>query len=295
MSVKMKNVDQKRKDAEKIKVEDIMVKDVAYVEIPADREKVLDVIRERQVSGIPVVKDGRVLGMVTRGDLLRKPEEEQVAMLMRRNPVTISHRSNIYEASKLLIEKGIRRLPVVEDDKLLGIITVADIVRVISKLDYDDPIGKYTKDNVIALWENIPLPVAGRMMELAGIKAAPVLNNNFELTGIITDRDLINAAMIEDKTEISDMSSADDQDEWAWEGMRGALRIYYSVRKIKLPDRLVKDVMVKDIITATKTSTVSDCARKMIRNKFDQLPVISANRKLIGMLFDRDLLNVFFR
>ncbi len=56
----------------------------------------------------------------------------------------------------------------------------------------------------------------------------------------------------------------------------------------------MKDVLVKDVVTVTRNSAVSDCARKMSENKFDQLPVISARGKLTGMLIDRDLLRVLF-
>jgi CBS domain-containing protein len=72
--------------------------------------------------------------------------------------------------------------------------------------------------------------------------------------------------------------------------MRDTMSIYYSVSRIKVPNVLANDVMVKDLITAASISGVSDCARKMKRSKIDQMPVVNANQKLIGILRDRDLL-----
>lgn len=280
------------KAAERIKVGEVMTEDVAYVKLPGMRDDVLEVLRTRQVSGVPVVKGDEVVGIVTRRDLLKNPEEEQIVFLMQRDPVMISPDASIVEAARLLVKHGICRLPVVVGKKLVGIITVADIVREIAKLGIEKPIEKYVRREFLALWDETPLPVAGRIMELADVRAAPVLDAELKLVGIVTDQDLINAAVVEHSTESADMSLAHDEDEWTWEGMRGTMRIYYSVSKIKLPNKLIKEVMVKDVVTATKSSTVSDCAHKMSANDFNQLPVVSSRMKLIGILLDRDLLKV---
>ncbi|MCW3135494.1 MAG: CBS domain-containing protein [Canidatus Methanoxibalbensis ujae] len=283
-------------DKKNLRVADIMVRDVAYVSVPGTRAKILEVFRNRQISGVPVVKEGRVVGVVTRSDLLRKPEEEQIALLMRKNPVTVSPDVSIEEAANLMLTHGIRRLPVVVgDEELVGIISVADIVKVIADMECEMPVRYLLRGEAPAVWDEMPLPVAGRIMELAGWKAAAVINREMELVGIITDQDLINAAVVSERTEHSDLSLGADEDEWTWEGMRDALKIYYSVSKIELPrDKKVRDVMIHDVVTATKSSTVSECARKMHRGRFDQIPIVSSMGKLLDMLFDRDLLRIFF-
>ncbi len=276
-----------------IKVRDVMVEDVAYVSVPGTRDELMKICRSRYISGVPVVKDGKVVGVVTRQDLLKNPKEEQIALLMTRDPLTIEPDAGIREAAALMLANKIRRLPVVVDGKLVGIISVADIVRAIADLDITEAISNYMGDETVAVWDETPLPVVGRIMELAGVKAVPVLNTELELVGILTDRDLISAAVIEDRTMDSDLSLGSDEDKWSWEGMRDTMKLYYSISKISLPNKLVKDVMVKDPVTATRNSTVSECARVMSRNKFDQLPVVSARGKLVGLLFDRNLLKVF--
>ncbi|MCW3140995.1 MAG: CBS domain-containing protein [Methanophagales archaeon] len=283
----------KRREGEQIKVRDIMVEDVAYVTVPGTREEIMELCKERYISGVPVVKEGKVVGVVTRQDLLRNPDEEQIALLMSRNPITIGPEATIAEAARIIISHRIRRLPVVEEEKLVGIMTVADIVKKIAEMGYKAPIGNYVGDKTIAIWDEMPLSVVGRIMELGRVKAVPVLNLELELVGLVTDRDLINAAAIEDETEHSDLSLGADEDEWTWEGMRDTMKLYYGVSKMKLPDKLVREVMVKEVVTATRNCEVSECAVKMSENKFDQLPVVSTRGKLTGMLLDRDLLKVF--
>jgi len=285
-------VQNKEKQNGQTRVRDIMVENVAYVTLPGIREEIMKICKDRHISGVPVVKGGKVEGVVTRQDLLKNPNERQIALLMSRNPITISPEATIAEAARIILSRRIRRLPVVEGEKLVGIITVADIVREIAKGGYKAPIGNYMGEKTIAIWNEMPLSVAGRIMELGRVKAAPVLNLEFELVGLITDRDLINAAVIEDETGHSDLSLGADEDAWTWEGMRDTMKLYYGVSKIKLPDKRVSEVMVKEVVTATRNCEVNECAGKMSENKFDQLPVISTRGKLTGMLLDRNLLKV---
>jgi len=284
----------KGKESEGTKVRDVMVDDVAYVTVPGTREQLMAVCKSKHISGVPVLKEGQVVGVVTRQDVLRNRDEDQIALLMHRNPIIISPEATIAEAAEIIHSHGIRRLPVVVGEKLVGLISIADLIREIAKRDYKESISNYIGDVTMAAWDEMPLSVVGRIMELARVKAAPVLNLELELVGLITDLDLINVSVIEDTTEQSDLSLGSDEDAWTWEGMRDTMRLYYDVSKIKLPDKLVKEVLVKDVITVTRNSEVSDCARKMSENKFDQLPVISARGKLTGVLIDRDLLRVLF-
>ena len=277
---------------ENITVEDVMVREVASAELPGSRDEVLEILKTKHISGIPIVKNGELAGIVTRTDLLKHPEEEQIALLMTRNPVTITPDRPIAEAARVIVENKIRRLPVVEDHTLAGIITIADIVGAIAKLNITSPISEYIGDNVVSVWSETPIFVVGTIMELADVKAVPILDSNLALVGVASDKDLISASMIEDRTERSNMSAGSDDDAWTWESLRDTMSLYYSVSKIKLPDSPVKEVIrfKGEPETAVLSSEVSECARKMRRRRIDQLPVISSARNLLGLVRDKDLL-----
>ncbi|MBC7079613.1 MAG: CBS domain-containing protein [Methanothrix sp.] len=269
-----------------------MVRDVAYVSLPGTRDKVLKVLNERHVSGVPVVKNCTVVGMVTRTDLLRNPEEDQIAMLMTRNPYVVHPEDRLVDAAKLFVEKRVRRLPVVEDERLVGIISVADLVKVIASLNIDETIDKYFERNVVVVWAEMPLPVVGAIMEYAGVQACPVIDTDLQLVGIITDRDLIAKSVVEESLEKADADTAPEMDEWSWESQKEAISRYYQVSKITLKNVKVKEAMVQ-AITALRSSRVSECARTMSQKRIDQMPVVNAHRKLIGMLNDHNLLLPF--
>jgi CBS domain-containing protein len=269
-----------------------MVRDVASAELPGSRDEVLEILKRKHISGVPIVKNGELVGIVTRTDLLKNPEEEQIAILMTRNPITISPDNSIVEAARIILENNIRRLPVVEDHSLAGLITIADLVGTIAKLNIKTPIGGYIVNNVVSVWSETPLSVVGEIMELADVKAVPILDTNLTLVGVASDKDLINASIIEDKTEMTDMSAGSDDDAWTWESLRDTMSLYYSVAKIQLPSFPVKNIikLTGEPETAVLSSQVSDSARKMRRNRIDQLPVINSKRKLLGLLRDKDLL-----
>ena len=272
-----------------ILVRDVMVRDVAYVAIPGSRDDVLKTLQDRKVSGVPVIKKGEVVGMITRTDLLRNREEDQTALLMTRDPVVISPDKSIVEASRLLILHDIRRLPVVEGKELVGIITVADIVRVAADLGIKESIEPYLEKETVVLWSEMPLSVAGSIMEFAAVEACPVIDSNLRLVGMISDRDLIKTSVIEDTVEKTDMSADDGEDTWMWDRVMQTISKYYTVSRIKLKNILVSEAMVPPIM-AYKKDEVGKCASTMHKNRIDQMPVVTSSGKLMGMLKDKDIL-----
>ncbi len=267
-----------------------MTFDVVHVEIPGNRDDVLKILKRTGISGVPVVKNKKIVGIITRKDLLRKPEETQLGLLMTPKPVCIGPDADIRQAARLLVEHHIRRLPVVEDGHLLGLLSVSDLIHAIAHLKIKDEIKTKYTSNTFALWEETPLPVVGRIMEISGVDAIPILDNENKLKGIISERDLIRNSSIEDSVGVSDFSNGTDDDEWTWESIRDNHTISFGISKVQLPNRPVKLAMVKNVVAVPHNAEVSECALKMRRARVDQLPVINGDKQLVAMLYDRDLI-----
>jgi len=267
-----------------------MTSDVVHVEIPGNRDDVLKILKRTGISGVPVIKNKKLVGIITRKDLLRKPEETQLGLLMTAKPVTISPDADIQEAARLLVTNRIRRLPVVENGKLTGLLSVADLIHAIAQLKIRDEIKETFVSQTFALWEETPLPLVGRIMEISGVDAIPILDSESRLQGIISERDLIRSSSIEDSVGVSDFSNGTDDDEWTWESIRDMHTISYGISKVKLPDRPVKTAMVKNVVSVPQNAEVSECALKMRRARVDQLPVVNGDKRLVSMLFDRELI-----
>lgn len=273
-----------------MKVGEIMTQDVVYAEVPGASAEALDLILKKKLSGLPIVKRGtkKLLGIVTRNDFSRRPEESQLALLMTRDVVSISQDADVKDAAKIFLEKDFRRLPVVKDGELIGILTISDIIwKAVVRDVSDESIEKYMEENVNAMWEGTPLKVAYEIMRLSGTRAIPVLDSDGALVGIISDTDLLAVAQVKESTMKSEMSAGSEGDKWGWDSKNV---IYITKKSLVLPDKKVKDVMVKSVVTATKRTSISECAKKMAKTKVEQMPVIDAEGNIIGLIKDMDLL-----
>jgi len=267
-----------------------MTADVVHVEIPGNRDDVLKILKRTGISGVPVIKNKKIVGIITRKDLLRKPEETQLGLLMTAKPLTVEPDADLRDAARLLVTRHIRRLPVVEDGHLIGLLSVADVIHAIAQMKIKEEIKDAYTSKTFALWEETPLPVVGRVMEISGVDSIPILDEESHLVGILAERDLIRCTSIEDSVGVSDFSNGTDDDEWTWESIRDNHTISFGISKVQLPNRPVKLAMVKNVVTVPQNAEVSECALKMRRARVDQLPVVNGDKRLVGMLYDRDLI-----
>ena len=161
-----------------MKVEDVMTKVVRTVEPGTSLKDVALVLSELGISGVPVIKDGRVVGVVTEADILvkergsnpslgglfgllfdelaetgRKLHARTAGEAMTSPPITIAANRPVSEAAGLMTDRMVNRLPVVGDDgALLGIVTRADLVRAFVRSD--DEIAREIREDVVlrTLW-----------------------------------------------------------------------------------------------------------------------------------------------
>jgi CBS domain-containing protein len=142
-----------------MKVKDAMTADVKAIGPGRSLKDVAAILAANRISGLPVVDEGRVVGVVSEADILvkewaevphglsgllhrreatslaTKVEARTAGEAMSAPPITIEPWKSLSSAAALMIEKGVNRLPVVEDDQLLGILTRADLVRAFARSD----------------------------------------------------------------------------------------------------------------------------------------------------------------
>ncbi len=276
-------------------VKDCMQSDVIYVSVPGTREDVLQIMAEKQVNGVPVVKKGSktLVGIVTRTDLLRKADENQLAMLMNRDPGTVTPRTELKTATKLMLEKNYRRLPVVEKGNLVGLISIPDILG--ATLENDEKVGSkevidFVTREITAVWEQTPLPLTYMVMDMAGKNALVLINEGGGVSGMITVSDYIRLSEVTIEDNISTTFSGQDSSvEWGWTS-----KDFLVVTKkiLKLPNIPVSEAMTKNIINLSELTTISECVKTIRNEDIDQAPVLSAAGNLIGMIEDRNLLKL---
>ncbi len=268
-----------------------MSKNVVSVSVPGNREKVLDLMRKENKAVLPVVKEDTdiLVGLVTRSDLINNPDEEQIAMLMSRNLVTVHPSDDVVDAARKMIDNKVRRVPVVNDDgELVGIITSFDLVsKALTKITIDDAVEDYMITTVPTTWEKAPLNVAFETMNQFGLKSVLALDDDAKLSGILTETDFISE--IEIISERSEHSSTvgTEGDKWSWDSTSV---LYIEKNHLKFTDKVVADVAVGNVEVANSKTKVSDCAKKMKSLNIEQIPVIGVEGDLVGLVRASDLI-----
>lgn len=114
-------------------VDECMRRDVTTLDATMTRSEALDKISQTPHKGFPVMRDGAIVGILTKGDLLDRTGES-VAEVMTPDPISISSDAMLIKAISLMDAKGVNRIPVINGQKLVGIVTRADIIKALSEL-----------------------------------------------------------------------------------------------------------------------------------------------------------------
>ena len=277
-------------------VKRVMSKKVVSVSVPGSREKVLDLMRKENKAVLPVVKEdnNKLVGVVTRSDLINNPDEEQIAMLMSRNLIIACPDEVVEDVAERMIENDVRRVPVVNDDgELVGIITSFDIVsQALTKLELEDAVENYMITTVPTTWEKTPLNVAFESMKQFGLKSILALDDDAQLSGILTETDFIaESEIISERSEHSSTVGTEG-DKWSWDSTSV---LYIEKNHLKFTDKVVSDVAIGNVEVANSKTKVSDCAKKMKTLNIEQIPVIGVEGDLVGIVRASDLIKALVK
>jgi CBS domain-containing protein len=184
----------------------VMTQDVTSVKTSTKISEAIATMKKSNLGGLPVVDDGRaVKAIVTERDIVNlfadRTSGVTVAQLMSEKVVTALPKTTIFEAEKTMAGEGFRRLPIVADGRVAGIITAMDIVRffgcgeafaylrsgtIIQVLN--NPALEIASKTVTTVEPDVDVGQAAKVMREKNIGAMPVVKNE-KLVGIITERD----------------------------------------------------------------------------------------------------------
>jgi CBS domain-containing protein len=115
-----------------MKVKDIMTKDVVRAHPAMSVGEVTDLLAKHRITGVPVVDDdGAVVGLVSEYDLLSR-KGKTAGEVMTAGVISVNEETDVEDVRFLLVERRIRRVPVLAGRELVGIVSRSDIVRLMA-------------------------------------------------------------------------------------------------------------------------------------------------------------------
>lgn len=98
----------------------------------------IELMCEKNIGGLVIVESGKLVGIFTERDYARKlilkgksSKDTRISELMTPNPITVRTDNSVEDCMKIMTERHIRHLPVVENEQLIGVISIGDLVKMI--------------------------------------------------------------------------------------------------------------------------------------------------------------------
>lgn len=265
------------------KVSDIMTPNPVTVKVDTQATKVRSIIRGGWLRSIPVLSNGHLEGMITRGDMMFLSSTKsniEARVLMKHPKVMATSDMEVEEIAKKLLKADTVQAPVVESNgnmNLVGILSMGDILKNMLNNGIkpkNSEIGSIVTKKVVKANYDDHISKIWSLMDETGFSGLPVLKKN-KLIGMITRKDIIKSGHVRKGLDAAD-------------------------RSIK-----VEKVMVTPPVVVTSDTTITKAAELMIENDIGRLPVVEnpiyikkePNRaresNLIGIVAREDILGSY--
>ncbi|NJE61598.1 CBS domain-containing protein [Thermococcus sp. 21S7] len=277
-----------------MRVKTLMTPDPVAIELPATREYALSLFRKHKVRSFPVINKNTkaLVGIISIKRVLLHPDEEQLAMLVKRDVPTVKPNDDLKKAVRAMLDMDYRRVVVVDDEnKVLGILTVGDIVRrYLAKNEKlkNVTIERYYQKNVGVVWHGTPLKAALKALLLCNAMAIPVIDDEGNLVGMVDETDLLKDSEVIRVMKQTSLAASSEED-WILESNPTLL---FEKAELQLPKKPVSEIMNRELVVATPHMSIYDVAQKMVKYEIEQLPVIKGEGELVGIVRDMDIIKV---
>ncbi len=275
-----------------MKVENIMTSEVVVIpdtqQVPYARNLML----KHGISHLVVVDNkGKPIGIVTEKDITRKLRTAgptwrrrpmnriSIKRVMSKDFITVAPDEDIRNAVDLMLKNNISALPVLDEGKIVGIITKTDLLKI-----YNDKcrgrwkISDLMTPDVITVTENHTIAHVTNLMEKNKIGRIVVIKDK-EPVGIITSEDISFAQLEDPETGVP------------------VEKIYFIKRsseekkKVKMVSMLTAgDIMTKEPIKLGEDTDAAEAADMMLKNNISGIPIVDKNNELAGIITKTDII-----
>jgi len=189
-------------------IEKIM-REATFLDTSASVEDAANIMGTRHTSAIPIVedrKDRKVIAIVTERDVLPQADTFGITVeeVMKPDPITSSPGMMISDVAKIMVRNGFRRLPVIQEEKLIGVVTVFDVLKFLGYGEFQhtdaeealsERVDEIMSRDVVTVTEDQDLGDVAALVKETGLGGFPVVDKS-RLAGIVTTSDIIRAVYL---------------------------------------------------------------------------------------------------
>jgi CBS domain-containing protein len=255
-------------------VRDVMSADLVTVDKDRSLKDVLDLMAKHKVTKIPVTEDGELVGIVTDGRIADKLGQAhnrglqtsrlRASSVMEKDFIMAHPDEDLDVLLADVGKPGLTMIPVVQGRKLVGVVTKADLLRLVKS---DAKLDSIMKTELKSVGPSERLVHARRLLIDNDIARLPVLENG-KVSGIIAEHDIAGA--------FAAFKQADAH-----------------VQKASVRDLEVGSYMRRKVITGRPTMTAKEAAKAMLDHHVGALPVVDATGVVQGIVTRTDLILTF--
>jgi CBS domain-containing protein len=183
-----------------------IMRESQYLEQTSTVEDAVDILLDKHTSCLPIVsskEDMKVVALVTERDLLPVEDEADLGItvgeVMMKDLITATPGEMMADVSKVMVRNRLRRLPVIAEDELVGVVTVFDILGYLEKGNYkgidaeknlSTRVEEIMEKDVVSVAPEDDLGVLVKLVKESGYGGFPVVKGG-KLEGIVTTTDLL--------------------------------------------------------------------------------------------------------
>jgi CBS domain-containing protein len=186
----------------------VMAKDLITVNKDTDIVKTANLLLENHIGGVPVVNNGKIVGIVSKSDFIgtckgKAYEKILVEEIMSTDLVSVSSHDRLMHARRVMLDSNVGRLLISENNELAGILSSKDIMRAMISFRKEVPpnhqkaqikeclVEKYMTPNIKKINNKTTIAELANNMLETGYNGYPVINEEDQVMGIITQTDLL--------------------------------------------------------------------------------------------------------
>lgn len=281
-----------------MRVDRIMTTPVYAISASDTIARARNLMLRRKISRLAVTEGEKLVGMMTKADLTqrllqaepswrRRPIDRiPVKLVMTEKPITIFPSATTRQAAELMIENNIRGLPVVENEKLVGMLTAIDLVKWFSKRKSKAKVKDMMSSTLVTVHRHHSMNHVIDLMNENQVDRVIVLDGKGTPSGIITLSDLAFAEFNPERGE----GFPEKELKITRKSSYAGIKKYRYIRRVML---LAEDVMSSPLYTIEDNVLATKAAKIIVEEDVDAITV--KNEELMGMISKNDIVGAIAR